>query len=317
MIVDLQRWARSLKAFKDWINDENQIAGKRWLRRLESGQSEHVESAVAEAVVWDFIRCRCDSTRLNESPGTGGVDFEFVVDGHSFLVEVTNISIEAASDASAMPDIDLYAGHYGLLTKNIRQKVRGKLDQARGQSDHPLLVAVTTLHWNASLACINRMAVEFAMGSPPKITGEFNPNTGEIEGDFYQSTDLSQSVFLSPRPVNGPEGLPIAQAKYQPISGFLVGGFGLDPRNVCVLGALNPEASRPFSPTMLPDIPFCSFREWPVTTWIDFDWTISESEEQERQQQAAEQRLRASGHGELLDAIRKENKRQFGRDEGG
>ncbi|MGD8452270.1 MAG: hypothetical protein PVJ57_10670 [Phycisphaerae bacterium] len=312
MTVDLQPWAKPLKAFSDWIDAVNQTAGKHWLRRLKSNQSEQVESAVAEAVVWDFIGRRCDSTFLNESPGTGGIDFGFVIDGYSFFVEVTNISTKAASTASAMPDRDPFAGHYGLLTKNIRQKIRGKLKQARCRSDRPLLVAVTTLHWNASHACINRMAVEFAMGSPPKITGKFNPNTGEVEGDLYQSTDLSQSVFLSPRPVNGPDGLPIAQARHQPISGFLVGSFGLSPRSVCVLGALNPEASRPFNPAMLPDIPFCSFREWPVTTEMGFNWTISEADERERQQQAAEQRLRAAGYGEVLDAIRKEIVRQSG-----
>lgn len=113
MTVNLRPWAKSLKAFSDWINVENQTAGKAWLRRLKSDQSEQVESAVAEAVVWDFIGCRCDSTCLNESPGTGGVDFEFVVDGHSFLVEVTNISTEAASAASAMPNKDPFAGLYG------------------------------------------------------------------------------------------------------------------------------------------------------------------------------------------------------------
>ncbi len=148
------------------------------------------------------------------------------------------------------------------------------------------------------------------MGSPPHITGNLNPETGEVEGDLYQSTDLTQSVFLSPHPINGADGSPIAQAKYQPISGFLIGGFGLDSRNVRVLGALNPEASRPFDPTMLPDIPFCSFREWPVTMEIGFEWTISENEEREREQQAAEGRLRASGHGERLDAIGQEIKRR-------
>jgi len=312
MAIDLQRWEPSLNAFKSWLNAEHQCASKAWLRRLHSGKPEKVESAVAEAAVWDFIGRRCESTRLNDAPGTGGVDFEFIVDGHSFLVEVTNISTEAASTASAMPDTDRFSGFYGLLTKNIRQKVRGKLKQARQQSEYPLLIAVTTLHWNASRACINRTAVEFAMESPPCITCNWNPNTGEAEGDSYQSTDLSQSVFLSPHPVVGADGSQIAQAKWQPISGFLVCGFGLNPQDVSVLGALNPEASRPFDPAVLPDIPFCSFREWPVTREIGFKWTISEHEEREREQNAAERRLRASGHGEFLDAIRKEIERQSG-----
>ena len=79
-----------------------------------------------------------------------------------------------------------------------------------------------------------------------------------------------------------------------------------------VLGAQNPEATRPFDPAMLADLPFCSFREWPTTERINFDWTITEEEEQVREQAAAERRLRAAGHGELLDAIRDEIGRRSG-----
>jgi len=310
--MDLQRWAPSLTAFSKWLDAQNHATAQSWSRRLNSRQADQVESATAEAVVWDFIGCRCEEMRLNEAPGSGGVDFEFTVNSRSFLVEVTNISTAAASKASGMPDTELSTGFYGLLTKNIRQKVRGKLRQAKHQTDRPLLVFATTLHWNASCLCFNRSAVEFAMGSPPKITGKFNPASGEVEGNLYQSTDFSQSVFLSPHSVIGSDGMPIAQAKYQPISGFMVGGFGVDARSVSVLGALNPEASRPFDPAMLPDVPFCSFRDWPVTTEIGFDWTISEEQEQDQKRQAAEKRLRGSGHGELLDAIRREVQRRRG-----
>jgi hypothetical protein len=303
---DLNRWAPSLTAFSKWLSSASESTAKLWSRRLNSGQAEQVEGAVAEAVAWDFLACRCSAARLCEVAGSGGVDFEFDSGGRAFFVEVTNISSGAAGDASGMPDTDLFKGFYGLLTKQIRSKVRGKFDQARLQEQHPLLVFVTTLHWNASRACINRTAVEFAMSSPPRITGRFNPESGAIEGDLYQSTDLSQSVFLTPRPVLGADGKPIAQAKYQPISGFLVGGFGLEPREVRVLGALNPEATRPFDPATLEDVPFCSFRDWPTNEQINFDWTITEEEEQVRERAAAERRLRAAGHGELLDGIRDE-----------
>ena len=313
MTIDLHRWAPSLTAFAKWLDAENQDTGRAWSRRLDSRQPEQVESAVAEAVIWDFIGCRCESTRLSDAPGTGGVDFEFTAIGRSFLVEVTNISTDAASAASGMPDTDLFKGFYGLLTSRIRQKVRRKLNQARQRSDHPLLVAVTTLHWNASRACINRTAVEFAMGSPPRITFNWNPDAGCAEGDLYQSTDLSQSVFLSPRLVLGPDGAPIAHAKYEPISGFLVGGFGLGPGEVRVLGALNPKASRSFDPAVLSDVPFCSFGQWPVTSEISFTWTISEEHEHERARQAAERRLRAAGQGALLDSTRQEIKRRSSR----
>ena len=306
MMKDLTLWAPSLTAFAKWMEEENRAAAEIWSGRLKSSQSYQVESAVAEAVVWDYISNRSDSVWLEEIPGVGGVDFGFSVASNQFLVEVTNISSEAATDATKMPDRELFKGNYCLLTKNIRQKVRNKLGQARKRSDHPLLVAVTTLHENASSTCVDRRAVEFALGSPPRITWKWNPQTGESEGDAYQSTDLSQSVFLSPTPILGPDGDPIAQAKYQPISGFLFGGFGLNPKNVSVFGALNPEATNPFDPKLLPDIPFCSFKEWPVTASIDFTWTITEAEERAKSQKACEERLLAAGLGELVDEIRRE-----------
>ena len=144
------------------------------------------------------------------------------------------------------------------------------------------------------------------MSSPPRITSKWNPKSGEGEGDLYQSTDLSQSVFLSPTPVPGADGTPIAQAKFQPISGFLLGGFGLRPKEVQVFGALNPEASRPFNPGLLPDIPFCSFKEWPVSSSLEFTWTISEEEDRDRSHRNDERSLRAAGLGDLLDEIRRE-----------
>lgn len=305
MTLDLDRWAPSLTAFVKWIEAENRTAAKNWSRRLNSSQSAQVEGAIAEAVTWDFITDRSDSVWLAEDPGQGGVDFGFSVSSDQFLVEVTNLTIKSATEASSMPDQERHVGNYGLLTQRIRQKVRKKLAQARKQAEQPLLVAVTTLHENASRTCVDWTPVEFAMGSPPKITGKWNPQTGETEGDLYQSTDLSQSVFLSPAPLIGPDGEPIAQAKYQPISGFLLGGFGLSPPNkVPVFGALNPEATNPFHPALLPDVPFCSFKEWPVSSSIEFAWTITEAESRAISQQAAEKKLRAAGLGNLMDEMK-------------
>lgn len=301
MKKDLKLWAPSITTFAKWLESENRVAAENWSSKLNSSQFNQVEGAVAEAVIWDYISSRSDSVWLEETPGEGGVDFGFSVASNQFLVEVTNISNEAAADATKMPDQELYAGNYCLMTKNVRQKVRKKFTQACKQTDHPLLVAVTTLHWNASQACIDRRAVEFALGSPPMITSKWNPQTGESIGDVYQSTDLSQSVFLSPTPILGSDGELIAQAKYQPISGFLLCGLGLNPENVSVFGALNPEANNPFDPMLLPDIPFCSFKEWPVATSIDFSWTITEEEEEAKAQKDRVARLHAAGLGELID----------------
>lgn len=304
--MDFRQWALSLDAFSKWLARVDAEAQERWLRAINGKSRAAAEGAVAEAAVWDYLACVCDSVRLAESPGTGGVDFEFVANGHTFVVEVTNISTDAATRVTGMEDQDQFQGYYGLLTSRIRRKIRGKFRQARREVDHPVLVAVTTLHRNASISCVNRTAIEFAMGSPPRITGDLDPVTGEVEGDLYQSTNLKESIFLSPHPVLGPDGVPIANARFEPIAGFLVGGFGVEAKAVSVLGGLNPSALRPFDPSILPHVPFCEFAKWPVTDSMAFRWTISERAEREASRGAAERRLRAAGHGDFLDRTRHE-----------
>ncbi len=72
-----------------------------------------------------------------------------------------------------------------------------------------------------------------------------------------------------------------------------------------VYGALNPEATYPFDPSLLPDVPFCSFRQWPVSSTLEFSWSISKEEDEERTRLGAEKRLRAAGFGELVDEVRR------------
>ncbi len=206
-----------------------------------------------------------------------------------------------------MPDTEKKDGAYGFLTPKIRGKIRRKLSQAQRHSNQPVLVAVTTLHWNAGALCVNHKAVEFAMGSTPAITCRINKLTGETVGEPYQSTDLSQSTFLSPTPVFDADGNPTIQAKYEPISGFLLGSIGLSPKDVSFFGGLNPNADHPFNPQLLSDIPFCSFTTWPASKSIEFSWTITEEEEQSQKQFAAERRIRKEGLGHILDAFRRES----------
>ena len=136
MTLDLSRWSPSLTAFAEWLEDEDTIAAKLWSKRLKSADTPQAESAVAEAVVWDFIGCRCDAIHLAEDPGRGGVDFECVAGGTFFLVEVTNISIQAAADASKMPDTELFKGYYGLLTWVTLCSGRRGIARAPGLASH-------------------------------------------------------------------------------------------------------------------------------------------------------------------------------------
>ncbi len=127
--------------FAEWLEGEDKTGAENWSRRLKSSQSYLVESAVAEAVIWDYISSRCDSVRLADVPGVGGADFEFSVAGNQFLVEVTNISIEAAADASAMPDQGLYRARASQSPEILLSATLSALSCSGGRS--------TTLTWNS------------------------------------------------------------------------------------------------------------------------------------------------------------------------
>lgn len=129
MHVDLRRWAPSLTAFSQWLEKQSHVAAREWSGRLNSNAGEKVEGAVAEAAAWDYFTCRVDSVRLADEPGTGGVDFEFMNNGKSFLIEVTNMSTETCTEMCGFSDTEIKAGSYGLLTEKIRHKVRGKFEQ--------------------------------------------------------------------------------------------------------------------------------------------------------------------------------------------
>jgi hypothetical protein len=284
-----------------WLESRDRQTTQQWCKKLRSSEQDKIEGAVAEALVWDYLACRTDSVKLIDKSGAGGVDFCFTVQDTDFLIEVTNISIEAATRFSKLPDREIRSGYHSLLTRKIRSKVRNKLQQSRNAPDMPLLIAVSTLHRNASISCCTRLGVEFAMSSPPKATIDFNVKTGDATGEVYETTDLQHSVFLHR---TDDVNRDVAANGHKTISGFLLAGFGVQPEHVEMLGGLNPEAVSPFDPNLLPNEPFCFIDPWPAKEAIALNWTISEEEMQAKKQRAAEKSLRESGLWDLMQSLK-------------
>lgn len=285
-------WRPALVAYVQWLGDQDTSTLRAWCRRLKARDQAESEAAIAEAVVWDYFTSHCDEVWLNDVAGEGGADFRFRKGDKQFVVEVTNISIAKATDDSGMPHSAPHSGAYGLMTTGIRSKVRGKLDQAKRVADLPVLVVVSTLHWNASISCMGRHAAETAMTSTPMLTANLDIRTGEPVGDFYQSTSLDRAVFLSPNLLYGPDGKAIVTAKYEPISAFVLAGMGTLPPQVNVYGGLNPSARHPFDITLLPEVPFCWFDPWPPTDGaLHLTWSETEEEERQRGQAPARRQL--------------------------
>lgn len=297
-MINCEPWADSIRKFADWLAHSDLTAAKKWSKRLRSSDDSQAEGAIGEAVAWSYLSSRCDRIELGDIPGVGGPDFICHFGESRFAVEVQVMLRAVASEKSGLPDTDLHRGWYSKLTKQIRDRVRTKHDQA-ATVNIPVLVFVITLHWNASHACFRRDDVESVMSSSPQISWKWSPETGESVGDPYQSVRLKDSAFLSPKRTEGDSIVGVCPS----ISGFLLGGFGVEAQSVRVYGGLNPVAEYPFDPACLSDIPFCSFARWPVNETIQLEWTITAEQEDRAELAAVRKRLIENGAGRFLEEL--------------
>lgn len=288
---DAELWRPALVAYVRWLGQQSGSAQRMWCKHLNARDDPMAEAAVAEAVVWDYLATFCDEVWLNEVAGVGGADFLCRVGDKQFVVEVTNLSIGKTARDSGLPHTDRHSGGYGLLTQAVRGKVQRKFKQANAENKLPVLVVVSTLHWNASISCVRRHAIEALMTSTPMLTMDIDMRTGRV-ADEYQATDLRHSVFLSEQVLYDAQGKPIVRAEFEPISGFIVAGMGARPPDVNMFGGLNPGAVRPFDVSLLPQIPFCKFDPWPPADGVlSLSWSVTEEEEQEKEQAERLRRL--------------------------
>lgn len=195
---NVEPYERSIACYSAWLGRQNSKAYKNWRALLSGSNVEQQEGAVAEAVAWDFLAVHTEENVWSfEDASSGGPDFLFEGTGNRFVVEVTNVSRQAATSASGMDPDRPFSGCYSLVTQKLQDKVFHKERQLqRVTQSIPRLVFVTTLHPNVSTSCFRRHGVECAMTSEPAITMDWNPATGEAVGEFYNSTDLARSVFL-------------------------------------------------------------------------------------------------------------------------
>lgn len=261
---DLTPWHRSISPYADWLKELEPEAARHWDLRLNSPDLGSVEGAVAEAVAWDFLVHRVDRI----APGklsTGGPDFRCESAGRTFHVEVTNLSRSAVVERTGLAeDLDGWR-HYGDLTGLIKSEVSKKAAQGRNLGV-PYLVFVTTLHWTASVICVDRAHVAHVLHSTTAISGDFDPDQGEVVGPLRQVTRMELSAFTNRFS---------ADPARRNVSGVLVGGFGTYP-DVRVLGVSHPDPVHPFESSILQDVPFFEFEVWPPDPRIVTRWTLPE-----------------------------------------
>jgi len=237
-----------LKSFDKWRID-------RWEGMLKKN-IEDIEGAICEAATRKLLSHYQIGIEPYEDESTGGPDFLCTKNNQRFYVEVSCISIEAATRESGLyptdsPDVD--DSSYWNMTEKFRSEIALKIKQCI-KVNAPRIVVIGTLHPEVSDCCIDELAAEQLLTSPTKITHDIN-STHEPIGNTYETTGLEHSAFI--RFVKDSSGkIEFARTS---ISAVLLCGFGSNPPNV--VGCLHPNPNHAFDSTLLPQIKFCRLAE--------------------------------------------------------
>ena len=232
------------KEHRSWLSSFPAQFGKNWEKILRSD----LEAAWAEAGVRRKLQAQGVTVSPNEDlSGTRkSPDFRCDAKGCHFYVEVASISREKANEKTGFR-IDGEAHRFVPLIQPIVQICIDKASQCSGQ-DAPVLLACATFSESALLAFsppYPRMLLAGIITSSVQI----DPATGEFVGGINQSTNLQWSAFYR----FTPDGEEIETARSS-ISGLLLCAPGVG--DGYTVGILNPDAIRPFAPSVLPGIPF-------------------------------------------------------------
>ena len=228
----------------------------RFLKVWEAQLENNPESASCEAAVRRLIQQNGNAVSPNlDLKGTRrSPDFRFTNPGATFLVEVTCLSIEKATELtglSHLPPPGFTFSGVGKLLPSIFHAAISKTPQCADQ-DSPVLLAIGTFHWQASHICFERKHLELLLSGDTCLAQSLDTSTGTPVGDTYVGMDLKTATFLKPSPSAW-----VAHAR-SPISAILACGLGLnDP---VARGGLHPKPDHPFDRNVLPKVEFCRLK---------------------------------------------------------
>lgn len=236
------------------------------LKRFNNRYNNNQESALSEAIIFNWLKS-CDlNPHIAEDPGKGGADFICHLDNNkNFIVEVTCLGCDALTKASNVPNELQYPNQMlfpKIPTQMVKQVVVAKTNQLAGY-DMPRVLAITTLHNFGYMLLGHDHANNFFVSD-----WAWSFPIGGKEEDITRSTDLKKSVFFRRNKNNPNEIEPCRQSVSAillvPISGNLLS----------VTGILHPKPEYHFDIQNLPDVPFITVEPWPLedmtvhTKWL-------------------------------------------------
>jgi hypothetical protein len=239
-------WDELETEHRSWLTAFNPQFLCNWDKLLNSDY----EAALCEAATRRLLQNQTIKVEPNEDL-TGSQqrpDFRCTHPEGTFFVEVACIPIDKAAEESGLP-YPSQSGPRGYwhLNNAVFLKCKGKASQC-SKVTNPTLVAVGTLHTDASHLCFQKKFADMLLMGETRLSWLVNTQTGAGVGDAFQTTEFYSAAFLGQN-----QQREVGDYR-RSISGILLCGFGIAPP--IVLGVLHPGAVRPFNRLLLPAIEF-------------------------------------------------------------
>lgn len=231
------------------------------LKAFVARRQNSLDSAVAEAAVFAWLRARRLNPSVYEDPGRGGPDFVCrAASERTLFVEVTALDGTTTGERSGWSAQEPFDGRwFSDISDKLDATVGRKAPQMSGRGA-PRVLVICLRHVSAGCLLSSHVAAEYLMTSPPHFSVPLSEGTGEMRVE----TDLRNSAFL----VRRMEGVAL---KRKSISALLLASIWDDKLEL--VGMLHPKPAVEFDWSIMPEVPFLRL-EWPVrndalrTEWV-------------------------------------------------
>jgi hypothetical protein len=247
---DEQIYERQIQSHRQFLSG---FEGQR-LKRWEELLSHAPEAAIVDACTRMLLDEHTQRVEPFEHLSDGGPDYICYQGNKHFYVEATCLQRATVTENTGLDPSPRGAQDFGLLTNWIFQKANAKAKQCSGL-DGACLLAIGTLHSQASAICFDRFHAEECLTGIPKIEADIDTRTGGMVGEPRNVTNLEKAVPIRP----DQSGQRLFEEARKSLSGLLLCGFGCRPS--VITGLLHPNPARPFDVDLLPNIAFGSLRE--------------------------------------------------------
>lgn len=239
-----------------------------WDRRIDDVDPSKYEPALIEALAhWHLAQLGCKAVSF-EDPSTGGPDFCCSSEaGDRFYVEASCLTRQQVANITLLPAecSSMYeVKQVGNLSPKIRGIVTDKAPQCSqvpdGRSPTLLLIGSFHFYFNKVYKGRKEMLIRDVLISKPEKQIEFDEH-GKFK-EIHQVANFKDSSVVKPKDRN-----PARKS----VSALVIAGF--DGREADMLGALHPDAARPFDPKCLPGVSFASMEIDEAKQVARLSWT--------------------------------------------